>query len=202
MYEQLAAAGGKLAARAAMGAASPYVMVKHGRREDRAAAYDRFVAACAVLFCQTDLDDGQATELVTSYLAVEMRAPVEVQVAAAVLFRRIVGFNGMIGGTSRKGWWRIPDQDFIPVPDDAWYESLEQDEGVDGETSPESCESSSEPLNGDLPGKPFGDSDELLHALECFTAIARRDVRARWWHPVVMPWRSSWWPRRKGRRGR
>ncbi|MFC8730616.1 hypothetical protein [Streptomyces bacillaris] len=36
--------------------------------------------------------------------------------------------------------------------------------------------------------------------LSDFTAIARTDVRARWWHPVVMPWRASWWPLKRDNR--
>ncbi|MFE7965394.1 hypothetical protein ACFU0X_20560 [Streptomyces cellulosae] len=211
MSEQLAVAGTKVATAAAAealkmarSAASPYVMVKHGRREDRAAAYDRFVAACAVLFSRTRLDDNATTELVVSYMAIEMRAPTEVRRAAYVMFRRIIGISALIGGTSPSGWWRVPDEGFIePEDPEAGLlddeDDQEQSEGADGEAALEEGVSFFDPLDNAAMIKPFGDSDELLRALELFTHIARRDVRARWWHPVVMPWRSSWWPRRKGR---
>ncbi|MFD8251516.1 hypothetical protein [Streptomyces werraensis] len=47
MSEQMAVAAARAAAQAVrlvQASANPYVMVKHGRREDRAAAYDRFMA--------------------------------------------------------------------------------------------------------------------------------------------------------------
>ncbi|MGX1680462.1 hypothetical protein ACWIFK_20220 [Streptomyces althioticus] len=206
MSEQLAAAGARVAARAASealkaarSAASPYVMVKHGRREDRAAAYDRFIAACAVLFSRTELDHDDVTELVVSYMAVDLRAPDEVRTAAEVLFRRIVGFRGALGGTSRAGWWTVPDDDLLwsVEPD-----REEDEEDLDGVSAAGDAARGVAPfsiLGPEAITRGFGDSDEVLWALSEFTHIARCDVRACWWHNVVMPWRCSWWPLRKRR---
>ncbi|MFF7928748.1 hypothetical protein ACFZDP_48230 [Streptomyces mirabilis] len=98
MTEMAAAAAAKAgvqAARLVQGAASPYVMVKHGRREDRAAAYDRFIAACVPLFHNGELDQTRVTEMHTALLAIELRAPAKVRAAAHQLFERLVGAFGL-----------------------------------------------------------------------------------------------------------
>lgn len=64
-------------------------MVKHGRREDRAAAYDRFIGACAAFY--RDRDPSGVNDLYAALHAVELRAPRPVRETAANLCNRIVG---------------------------------------------------------------------------------------------------------------
>lgn len=71
------------AVRLAESASSPYVSVRHGRREDRAAAYDRFVLACAR--CARARDGSGVEEVWAAWRAVNLRAPVQVRKAASKL---------------------------------------------------------------------------------------------------------------------
>ncbi|MGW2038704.1 hypothetical protein [Streptomyces virginiae] len=74
-----AASGAKMAGtalRTAQAASNPYVMVKHGHREDRAAVYDRFIAACTVLYDDDKLAKEDIRELLVALHAVKLRAPV------------------------------------------------------------------------------------------------------------------------------
>ncbi|QPP07295.1 hypothetical protein G4Z16_13880 [Streptomyces bathyalis] len=60
---------------AARAATTPYVMVRHGRTEDRAAAYDRFIRVCSVAFYDGRLEHEDITELLSAVLAIDLRAP-------------------------------------------------------------------------------------------------------------------------------
>lgn len=97
------------AVRLVQASANPYVMVKHGRREGRAAAYDRFMAACSGVFYDGSLDRAGTTELLVARMAVEVRAPGPVRDAAERLFRQIVGRDWGYGGISPTGWVKLDD---------------------------------------------------------------------------------------------
>ncbi|MFD5379071.1 hypothetical protein ACFWJE_32480 [Streptomyces griseoincarnatus] len=199
---EIAASAGRAvgqAARLTQSTSNPYVMVKHGRREDRAAVYDRYIAACAGAFHDASLDREGTTELLVALMAVRMRAPKEVRVAAAILFDRLVGLNGL----DAKWWFQESDQP-VASPEDreAAAEDMEaqlaEAEWVEGQPVVRQEAGSEEPA---LPGLMGISSNwEFLMVLSDFTDIARADVRARWWHPVVMPWRASWWPLKRHRR--
>ncbi|MFD5977778.1 hypothetical protein [Streptomyces bacillaris] len=83
------------AMRIAQAATNPLVAVRHGRREDRATVYDRFLALC-VTFYRLRRDGGddmplRVDELYAALHAIELRAPREVRRAARHLFWRVVG---------------------------------------------------------------------------------------------------------------
>ncbi|CAL9668260.1 hypothetical protein [Streptomyces sp. enrichment culture] len=190
MTEMAAAAAAKAsvqAARLVQGAASPYVMVKHGRREDRAAAYDRFIAACVPIFHSGELDQTRVTEIYTALLAIELRAPAKVRAAAHHLFERLVGPFGL-------EWtiWQVEEGGPTQVADDeelaeaiaesqrAELEALE-DRGPGPQSTPY------------LPSNAIRSSETFRDALDAFTSIAREDVTSRWWHALLTPWGKRWW---------
>ncbi|MGW2331704.1 hypothetical protein ACWC5C_38970 [Streptomyces sp. NPDC001700] len=185
-----AAKAGVQAARLVQGAASPYVMVKHGRREDRAAAYDRFIAACVPIFHSGELDQTRVTEMYTALLAIELRAPAKVRAAAHQLFERLVGPFGL-------KWtiWQVDEGGPSQVEEDeelaeaiaeshrAELEALEE-----GELRPHST-----PY---LPPDAIRSSEAFRDALDAFTRTAREDVTSRWWHALLTPWGKRWWTTR------
>lgn len=194
-----AARAAAVAARMVKTSASPYVMVKHGRREDRAASYDRFIAACAASFYDGEMDRDGVTELLAALQAVELRAPKHVRYAANDLFDRIAGpfgftraeFGGW-GGTSK--FLRAPrgndnfaeddDNDpstSLPAKRVPWWRRVFQRQV---ETP------------GVWPG-PIQNGDALLLALDDFTQVARLDVLERGWHALLTPRVKRWWLGRK-----
>lgn len=78
-----AARTGLQAARMVQAAANPYVMVKHGRREDRAAVYDRFILACTR--CAQARDGSGVEEVWAAWMAINLRARPIVRDAARSL---------------------------------------------------------------------------------------------------------------------
>lgn len=192
MTEMVAAAAAKAgvqAARLVQGAASPYVMVKHGRREDRAAAYDRFIAACAPVFYGSEMDATRVTEIFTALLAIDLRASAKVRAAAHQLFEGLVGVFGL-------QWtvWEIEESGPIQHEQDeelaaaiAESQQAELDALEDGGAPP--------------PATPYTPPDVLRirnseafrEALEAFTSLARADVMGRWWHALLTPWGKRWW---------
>ncbi|MEU9757563.1 hypothetical protein AB0D90_31290 [Streptomyces althioticus] len=205
MSEQMAMAGARAAAQAlrlVQASGSPYVMVKHGRREDRAAVYDRFMAACAGVFYDGSLDRAGTTELLVARLAVEVRAPAAVRFAAERLFRLIVGHDWGAWGISPTGWVKLDD---IEVPDPAvleaeaagWAAGRPELEEPPEVAVPPEAEAAGEGSAGPSRDR-VRDSEEFLAELVEFARIAREDVTARWWHPLVKPWfrlRRWWWRR-------
>ncbi|MET9735640.1 hypothetical protein ABZZ79_34945 [Streptomyces sp. NPDC006458] len=165
-----AAAGGARGAGAALrmaqSAASPYVMVKHGRREDRAAVYDRFIAACAAFFFDGQADRYVVTEMLASLQAVELRAPKHVRLAANQLFEYIVSMDTTEGGSVPTLQWTKLTRSARLIGTRDMFE-LDGDEVVS--------------------------SDILLMGLREFTEIARLDVTARWYHALLTPWGKRWW---------
>ncbi|MGO4747831.1 hypothetical protein AB4212_04200 [Streptomyces sp. 2MCAF27] len=81
---------------------NPLVAVKHGRREDRAAVYDRFITLCINVFRPTTADQPEenrltedrllfAEELYATHLAIQLRAPRDVREASSRLCSAIIG---------------------------------------------------------------------------------------------------------------
>ncbi|MET9387924.1 hypothetical protein ABZY09_44790 [Streptomyces sp. NPDC002928] len=194
---QTAAAAAKTAmtaARLVKASANPYVMVKHGRREDRAAAYDRFIAACAASFYDGDMDRDGITELLAALQAVVLRAPKHVRHAANDLFDRIAGNLGF----TRGGLWEV---------EDGSEHSLPPGEGSNGDEPVTPLAEGkvawwrrlfrkSPAAAGAWPG-PIRSSDALLLALDDFTQVARLDVLERWWHKLLIPPIRRWMLGRK-----
>jgi hypothetical protein len=157
-------------------ASSPYVMVRHGRREDRAAVYDRYIAACARVFHDGKVDQDTATELLSALLALDIRAPKQVRTAAYELFSKIVGPFGV----DYQWWHKYTAEDFQPTDPDEEYPDDEDDEDYGGPPVPH-----------------IRSSEQFLSELMGFTDIARADVTAQWWHALLTPWGRRWWLARK-----
>ncbi|MDQ0948616.1 hypothetical protein QFZ24_002539 [Streptomyces phaeochromogenes] len=164
----------------AQAAANPTVMVKHGRREDRAAAYDRFIGACAAFY--RDRDPSGVNDLYAALHAVELRAPRLVREAAANLCSRIVG-DWVDPETLHT--WSIPVGDHHPsvapyLVDEVKLVPVEE-----------------------IPPPPPGAGDtmvianplELREELSDFIEKARSDVNRRWWHWMVVGTNGDrgWW---------
>ncbi|MFI1975424.1 hypothetical protein [Streptomyces wedmorensis] len=160
-------------------AASPYVMVKHGRREDRAAAYDRFIAACTAFYHDGEMDPADVNGLLAALLSIELRAPRHVRDAANDLFQQLVAVPAIAGKT---GWVR-------ELPEDL---AVEEEKRVQGWMVPFEYTAS-----GRRRHKVVTSSIELLTEIRAFADIARLDVTARWWHSLLTPWVKRWWLARK-----
>ncbi|MGW4541685.1 hypothetical protein ACWEOP_27950 [Streptomyces chartreusis] len=177
---------------------NPYVMVKHGRREDRAAVYDRFIAACAASFHDGELDRADVTELLAALQAVSLRAPKHVRKAADDLFDRIAGRLGF----TRGGWQTADDSDLtMPTPDERpgqgdFSDAPDASQSADKDAWWRRLFSRTDADPGTWPGR-IHNRDTLLMALEDFTRIARLDVLERWWHKLLTPWVKRWLLNRK-----
>ncbi|MFJ6355018.1 hypothetical protein ACIQKB_36875 [Streptomyces sp. NPDC092046] len=178
----------------ARAAASPNVMVKHGRREDRAAVYDRFIAACTVLYDDDKLTKEDIRELLVALHAVKLRAPRHVREAAERLFNMIVAVAFM---DFEAGWK---------------YETHDRAYGHGKKADPENFRFGKVYLNFEdlhfLLGGPESHPDprkwkviesslHLIVELGAFASIARLDVTARWWHSLLTPWGKRWYLSRK-----
>uniref|UniRef100_UPI003F491A5D hypothetical protein n=1 Tax=Streptomyces chartreusis TaxID=1969 RepID=UPI003F491A5D len=176
------------AARLVGASASPYVMVKHGRREDRATAYDRFIAACAAAYYDGEMDRGSITELLAALQAVQLRAPKHVRYAADDLFDRIAG---RLGFTATKLWESAEELDLAAPDDGASCSDEEPEEGAGDSTpvTPDRREGAAAVWDG-----PIRNKDTLLLALGDFTRVARLDVLESWWHRMLLPPPiKRWW---------
>ncbi|MFF9638736.1 hypothetical protein ACF1D2_29680 [Streptomyces bacillaris] len=183
MPDPLIPAAGQ-ALNAARAAASPYVMLRHGRTEDRAASYDRFIRACSVAFHDGRLEHENVTELLSAVLAIDLRAPRHVRAAANQLFGRLVGAAVMAPlGHPRTGWHTTVD-----VPEGQVVSTI--DLHLRGLTQLQHGEHGSE-----LP--IITSNAELLQQLREFAEVARIDVTTRWWHHALTPWGRRWWLGRK-----
>ncbi|MCX5261782.1 hypothetical protein OOK27_47975 [Streptomyces canus] len=167
---------------AARAAATPYVMVRHGRTEDRAAAYDRFIRACSVAFHDGRLGHEDITELLSAVLAIDLRAPRHVRAAANQLFGRLVGamvFPSSLGG-----------------PTTGWNTTVDIPEGQEGVSLFDlRLKGLVQYGPGELP--IITSNAELLEQLREFAETARLDVTSRWWHRLLTPWGRRWWLARK-----
>lgn len=152
-------------------ASNPTVMVKHGRREDRAAAYDRFIGACAAFY--RDRDPSGVNDLFAALHAVELRAPRSVRESAANLCNRIVG-----------EWW---DPETLAT----WGISVDDNHPsvapylVD-EVRLVPAEEIQPPPPGAGSTMVIANPFELREELGDFIAKARTDVNRRWWHWMVV----------------
>ncbi|MFI1185776.1 hypothetical protein [Streptomyces californicus] len=150
----------------AQAAASPVTLVKHGRREDRAMAYDRFLKACAGAVRNRSTTDGVA-EVWSTWQAVNLRSAKKVRKAASDLVDRVYATAdaGALGEGQR--WiFDAEEQDYLPRTD------LEEEFGVD-----------------------LSKDEEVLfmHAMRSFVEVARMDLLERWWHwPMPGPLRRRY----------
>ncbi|MFE6268049.1 hypothetical protein ACFVQ9_04565 [Streptomyces goshikiensis] len=195
-------------------AGNPYVMVKHGRREDRAGVYDRFIAAAAAFYLDAALTPAGTGELLAARMAVQLRAPKAVREAAETLFRHIVTVGSKepeellsrpTGGTMkvRKGSFMDPAR----RTQDPAADSDNQPAGANETRKPHSL-LDEEPVMLRVPGewdrdgevwftfdlgRVMTDSAGLLRALTEFAEVARLDVTARWYHSLLTPWGKRRW---------
>lgn len=186
----------------AQAASNPLVAVKHGRREDRAVVYDRFLALC-VVFCRDDSEDDKAQANVDALYgalqAIELRAPRHVRVEARKLFWSIVGRPENLGLFPLWIELTATREDFEPVPVDRGPEDVPTDEELAEAYEKRQQElrrglwvpwrfsplpdAYSSPRDGGATGR-FSSVFDLLKGIAEFTELARLDVnnRWRWWH--------------------
>lgn len=193
------------ALRMTQAASNPLVAVKHGRREDRAVVYDRFIALCVVFCCNSDREDDEAParvdDLYGALQAIELRAPRHVREAAQKLFWSIVGRPEELGLIPFWITVTTPREYFGPARRD---ESHVDEEGWTEEQQTEAWENRQKSLRRRLlapwrfsplpdahPGPASGTAEarfssifEFLEGVAEFTNTARVDVnnRWRWWH--------------------
>jgi hypothetical protein len=70
-------------------ASNPLTVVKHGRREDRAVAYDRFIQACTRAVRDRERHDGIG-EVWSTWQAINLRADKTVRTSAEALVDRML----------------------------------------------------------------------------------------------------------------
>ena len=147
----------------AQAVASPTTLVKHGRREDRAMAYDRFLQACARAVRNRADHDGIA-DVWSTWQAVNLRSRRHVREAASAVVDRVLATadQGALGEGQR--WiFGLEELDYLP------REDLEVEFGVD-----------------------ISKDDEVvfMNPMEAFVKVARMDLLERWWHwPLPGPLR-------------
>ncbi|MFI8769489.1 hypothetical protein ACIGN6_31920 [Streptomyces sp. NPDC053792] len=185
MPDPLIPAAGQ-ALNAARAATTPYVMVRHGRTEDRAGAYDRFIRACSVAFHDGHLEHEDITELLAAVLAIDLRAPRHVRAAANQLFGRLIGAMVLpLTDHPTTGW----NTTAAPSADEKGSTGI-FDWRLRGLVHWSFREG-----RGELP--IITSSNELLTQLREFAEIARIDVTSRWWHHLLTPWGRRWWLARR-----
>lgn len=144
-------------------AANPLTVVKHGRREDRAVAYDRFIQACTRAVRDRDRYDG-ISDVWSTWQTINLRADKTVRAAAAALANRVmaVADPGALGE-----WNRFTLDAEYEFP----REDLEREFGVD--------------LSRD-------DETLFMLAMADFIRIARRDLLRGVWHSVMPAPLRNW----------
>jgi hypothetical protein len=149
-------------------------MTRLGRREDRAAAYERFIYACtrAVRASQlvaaedSDRRSDYMSDVLATWQAIHLRANKNIRAAADRLARRVIAIadNGSLGESER--WiFEIEEWDIPGRPD------LEQEFGVDLSRQPDTL---------------------FLVDLKHFIEQARLDLLQRWWHSALPPRLRRW----------
>lgn len=170
----------QVASKMAEAAANPTVMVKHGRREDRAVMYDRFIGICAAFYQSRDLAAPRVPELYAALHALNLRAPKRVRDAAEQLFTRIVGHQHDPEALAN---WMIPVDDDHPsvAPNLISGVWLRDPKTIPPPTGPSTS--------------VIASSFELKEELDRFTDIARTDVNRKWWHWTVTGNNGdrAWW---------
>ncbi|MEI5009100.1 hypothetical protein RB196_19020 [Streptomyces sp. PmtA] len=152
------------AARMMQAAASPYVLVKHGRREDRAAVYDRFVQACAR--CGRAADGSGVEEVWATWQAINLRCRPAVREAADQLLH----FTLAVADPDDSGNFAhdIVNVQFLQA-DLPWGEDY-------AELGP--------PMHRPTMG------EAMLAGINTFTRVARADLNRHWWKAPVWGWRD------------
>ncbi|WP_432112636.1 hypothetical protein [Streptomyces sp. S1] len=147
-------------------AANPYVMVKHGRREDRAGVYDRFIALCSTFYRERTPD--HVNDLLAALHAINLRAPRDIRKAADYLFNRIVGDPS---DPETLADWGIPVDDEHPSIKDNLLHEVQLREAAQPPLDVNST-------------KVIANTFELHNEIGTFVDLARIDVngRWRWWH--------------------
>ncbi|MFD5940244.1 hypothetical protein [Streptomyces griseus] len=173
----------QVASKMAEAASSPTVMVKHGRREDRAVVYDRFIGICAAFYQSRDLAAPRVPELYAALHALNLRAPKRVRDAAEKLFTRIVGNQH---DPQALADWMLPVSDDHPsvAPNLISKPWLKDPKDI---LPPEAYE--------DPTTWVIASSFELKEELDRFTDVARTDVNRQWWHWTVTGDNGdrAWW---------
>lgn len=182
---------------------NPLVAVKHGRREDRAAVYDRFTRVCLSFYRPNSyenddsVEDVYVHELFAALHALELRAPRHVREAARRLFWGILGEPFAEGGQADEepdyaGFWQQLGEDEET--------GSHQDSGSDRPASwyrPWVISSDPGPFRPPKGQRSkFPSGFEFLREVDRFTAVARVDVqnRWRWWHwpTAIVPPLRRW----------
>ncbi|MEV4905741.1 hypothetical protein AB0N46_13935 [Streptomyces albidoflavus] len=159
MTDPVSGLSGRAAAQlisAARAAANPITVVRHGRREDRASVYDRFVQACSHAVATHDRE--AMAEVWTALQAIKLRADRAVREAAEALFQRVA----MIADPGATGTWA------------RWVDDLE----MEGAERPDLEQEFGTDLSRD-------DDVRFLSALDDFITLARLDLLRRWWHSIL-----------------
>jgi hypothetical protein len=155
---------------------SPLVMVRHGRREDRAAVYDRFVLACAR--CLRAGDGDGVEDVWATWTAIDLRCRPSVRKAAGDL----AGYTLAVADPHDSGSFYRDFMDIQFVASDLpWAD---------------------EPYPGARDYKTEG--AVMLSYLTAFVKSARADLNRRWWNAPVWAWRdvTAWFEERKEKRER
>ncbi|MFB6674434.1 hypothetical protein ACFCWG_18905 [Streptomyces sp. NPDC056390] len=153
---------------AARAASNPITVVRHGRREDRASVYDRFVQACSQAVATHDRE--AMAEVWTTLQAINMRADRTVREAAEALFQKVA----MIADPGATGTWA------------RWVDDIE----MEGAERPDLEQEFGTDLSRDHDVR-------FLSALDDFITLARLDLLRRWWHSLLPGPVSRWYMRRK-----
>ncbi|MFF9128381.1 hypothetical protein ACF09J_34940 [Streptomyces sp. NPDC014889] len=157
-----------------MQSSGPFVMVRQGRREDRAMVYDRFVQACARCL---RAGGGEGVEDVwAAWQAIDLRCRPAVRVAAD----RLAGYTLTISDPDDSGsFYRVIMEVQFPAAYLPW--------GNDPELGPRDY-----PTVGGT----------MLFYLSAFTKVARADLNRRWWNAPAWAWRDvkAWREKRRQKR--
>ncbi|MGW1847959.1 hypothetical protein [Streptomyces sp. NPDC001966] len=157
-------------ANAARAASNPIAVVRHGRREDRAGVYDRFVQACSQAVATHDRE--AMAEVWATLQAIKLRADRTVREAAEALFQRVA----MVADPGATGMWA------------RWVDEIE----MEGAERPDLEQEFGTDLSRD-------DDVLFLSALDDFITLARLDLLRRWWHsPLPGPVRRWYLSRKHG----
>ncbi|MEU0645961.1 hypothetical protein [Streptomyces umbrinus] len=205
----IAAKAAAQALRMAQAAANPLVAIKHGRREDRAVVYDRFLTLCISFYRLRRDGESDIPQRVDDFYAtlhaIELRAPGNVRRAARHLFWRIVG-TPMMRDSLYKHWYAEDiDEDTLEAIDDSHvmghrpsdkvaspvlWNDLEEHEKLAFLRSwykPWTWRKSVKELESRRPHRhpfwrlnTFRHSAEFLDGIAYFTWVARIDVNNRW----------------------
>ncbi|MER6213618.1 hypothetical protein ABT213_06115 [Streptomyces sp. NPDC001674] len=185
-------------------------MVRHGRREDRAAAYDQFTAVCARFYLSDDLTPEAAAELMAALQAVNSRAPKQVREAADRLFRHIVEraqYTATALAAAERARRRAKQRGGASGPAFSACTTRAEKRAL-GLWTAKTLTATGSVLDGESAGIDFADGTDsgamfftpaarLRMELDAFAEVTRLDLTARWWHVMLTPWGRRWWLARK-----